>query len=443
MGANIAAQGGQSQVNLFEIESNYDRPKLDLAGGIIELNYYESILDTTIRASATLADTGYGKDKDRSAVFEKDDINITSGEKINLKVKDGYENELNFIDKNHLCVHQDPNLTVESVNKVIFSIDMYSKECIDNKDADNWVYGRYDGKITDSVESILKNCLKTPKKIFTDPGLNSFNFLGHAEKPLYLCTLLGKKCVPDLQDALGNLAGYLFYETYDGYNFRSIDKLFTQNPKKNFIFNEIIGEIPPKYDAKILDYSFVGAINLNSAVTTGAFTRIRKQEFNRMKNTYDENSHSSENSYKIYNNGGKEQDIIAKHTKIQEKVTRHTNALMSDDGILPSGFSLSQQIPLSKQPNYNMDEILRQSTMRYNQLFSHKLSIAIPGDFTLRAGDLVFCDFPEVSGKTNRVVSQKISGIYMIADVGHHITKNSCYTRMNLVRDSIYRKPFK
>ena len=47
MPANIAAQGGQSQVNLFEIESNYDKPKLDLAGGIIELNYYESILDTT------------------------------------------------------------------------------------------------------------------------------------------------------------------------------------------------------------------------------------------------------------------------------------------------------------------------------------------------------------------------------------------------------------
>jgi hypothetical protein len=61
----------------------------------------------------------------------------------------------------------------------------------------------------------------------------------------------------------------------------------------------------------------------------------------------------------------------------------------------------------------------------------------------LRAGDLIYCDFPEVSGKTSRVVSQKVGGIYMIADVCHRLTKNSCYTRLNLVRDSIYRKPFK
>ena len=86
---------------------------------------------------------------------------------------------------------------------------------------------------------------------------------------------------------------------------------------------------------------------------------------------------------------------------------------------------------------------MRQSVMRYNQLFSHKLSIAIPGDFELRAGDLVFVDFPEVSGKRNRLVSQKIGGIYMISDLCNRLTKTGCYTRLNLVRDSIYRKPFK
>ena len=85
MPANIAAQGGQSQVNLFEIESNYDKPKLDLAGGIIELNYYESILDATIRASATFADTGYRKDEG-AAVTEESGIKLTTGEKINLKI---------------------------------------------------------------------------------------------------------------------------------------------------------------------------------------------------------------------------------------------------------------------------------------------------------------------------------------------------------------------
>jgi hypothetical protein len=81
--------------------------------------------------------------------------------------------------------------------------------------------------------------------------------------------------------------------------------------------------------------------------------------------------------------------------------------------------------------------------MRYNNLFVIKLSVTIAGDLSLRAGDLVHCDFPEVSSKKNTIVSQKKSGIYMIADVCHRVTKNSCYTRLNLIRESIGRKPFK
>jgi len=81
--------------------------------------------------------------------------------------------------------------------------------------------------------------------------------------------------------------------------------------------------------------------------------------------------------------------------------------------------------------------------MRYNSLFAIKMSLIIAGDFNIRAGDIIHCDFPEVSDKDNTTYSNKKSGIYMVADVGHRITKNSCYTSLNLVRESIGRKPFK
>ena len=444
MAENFAAQAGSGQINLFEIYSNYREEPLDVLSACIEMNYYESILDNTVRAEATLVDTGYRKDnQDGMSIFEKEDINMTSGEKVHLKITDGYDTQLQFIEDRQLRINGDPSASSEDVNKVVFSIDMYSKESIDNMNAKNWVYGRYDGKIPESFAAILQNSLKTPKNIFVDPGLNFYNFLGHAEKPFYLGCFLAKKCVPDLPDAFGKLAGYLFYETYDGFNFRSIDMLFMQQPKRKLIYNQLIGEIPEGYDGKILDYSFIGAVNLDNVIKSGAMSTIRKQEFNRFKNVYNENSKSSDLQYKGENNGGLEKDLIAKDIGIQEHVTRHMNSKMADDGILPAGTKLSQQIPRSQDPNFNLDEIVRQSAMRYNQLYSHKLSIAIAGDFNLRAGDLIYCDFPEVSGKTNRVVSQKVGGIYMIADVCHRITKNNCYTRLNLVRDSIYRKPFK
>lgn len=440
--ANFAAQGGEAQIKLFEFYSNYGKT-VDVSSGCIELDYYESILDNTIRSSTTFVDTGYRKSAEGVSVFERDDINLTTGEKIEIKIEDGYGSKLDFIGDKHFCVQNSPTVASEEINKVVFSIDTVSQEFIDNTTSDRWVYGRYDGQIPVSVVSILTDCLKTPKDIIVDDGLNGYNFLGHAEKPLYLCTLLGKKCVPDMKNSYGNLAGYLFYETYDGFNFRSIDKLFQQTPKRNFIYNNLIGEIPPNYNGKILEYSFVGALDLKNMIESGAMTNSRLQEYNRYANAYGENTKSSESSYQEYNNGGLERPVIAKHKNIQENVTRHFNAKMSDVGILPTGFSLGAQIPRSKTQNFDLESVLRQSAIRYNQLFSHKLSIAIPGDFELRAGDLIFCDFPEVSGKTSKVVSDKISGIYMIADICHRLTKNGCYSRLNLVRDSIYRKPIK
>lgn len=449
MAENFAAQAGSGQINLFEVYSNCKEYPLDVASACIELNYYESILDPTVRAEATFVDAGYRKDgEDGSSIFEKDDINMTSGEKVFLKITDGYETQLSFIDDKELRINGDPSASSQDVNKVVFSVDMYSKEAVTNTIADNWVYGRYDGKISDSVTSILQNCLKTPKEIIADPVLNGYNFLGHAEKSFYLCTLLAKKSVPDIPNALGNLAGYLFYETYDGYNFRSIDMMFMKEPKRKLIYNQLIGEIPEGYDGKILDYSFMGTINLDNVVQSGALTRTRQQKFDRFSNRYGENSDAAApNSYNVDNNAGLEKPKIACDLLEDEngelKVTRHINSRMADTGILPTGGTLARQIERSQEENFDMDAIVRQSIMRYNQLYSNKMSIAIAGDFSLRAGDLIYCDFPEVSGKTSKVVSQKVGGIYMIADVCHRITKNNCYTRLNLVRDSIYRKPFK
>lgn len=444
MSVNTPAQAGEGQIRELVFYSNYNKP-IDVSSACIELNYYESILDDTVRCSATFADTGYRDGNENgSAVFEKDDINITSGEKVDIKIEDGYGTKLDFRNSNQLRINGDPSASSEDVNKVIFSVDMYSKECIDNVNANNYVYSRYDGRITDSVASILRGCLKTPKNINIDPGLNTYNFLGHSEKVFYLCTLLAKKCVPALPNAFGNLAGYLFYETYEGFQFRSIDMLFMQQPKRILIYNQLIeDEIPPGYDGKILSYSFVGSSNLDNAIQTGALTATRQQEPNFRTKGYRENSKDSASSYFEFNNGGKERIKIAEGTGIQESVTRQFSGRSADDGIMATGFSLSKQIPQSRQPNFDINEVVRQSVMRYNQLFTHKMSIAIPGDFSLRAGDLIYCDFPEVSGKTSRVVSQKVGGIYMISDVCHRLTKNSCYTRLNLVRDSIYRKPFK
>jgi len=442
--ANRAAQAGEGQISSFEIYSNYNEP-VDVASGCIKLDYYESILDNTVRATATFSDTGFRFGKEGSASVEKDGINLTAGEKVHLKIRDGNQFPLNFVDDKQLRIEEVRNID-ESTNNIVFTIDLHSKESIDNGVVENFVKQRFDGKISDTVEKILKENLKTPKELDIDATLNSLSILPITDKqrgkPFYECTWLGPRSVPDIENAKSILAGFLFYETYDGFKFKSIDKLFNKDAKKKYIFNNVIGEVPDGYDGKILDYTFDSTLNLSNVLLSGSQTSAEMRVGNFYESAFRKNTFSSASQFSETNTGGKEQPLIAADLKIQEKTTR-ISYKWDDPGFLVQGKNLIEQLKKSTYINYNNDEILRQSYMRYNNLFSIKLSVAIAGDMSLRAGDIIHCDFPEISDKKNTLVSQKKSGVYMIVDVCHHLTKNSCYTRMNLVRESIGRKPAK
>lgn len=435
--ANRPAQAGESQITLFEIYSNYGDP-VDVKSGCIDFNYYESILDNSIRASATIVDTGFRSSGGGAAAVEKDDANLTVGEKVNLKVTDGNEFKLDFTGDKQFRIEEVRNVD-ESNNKMMFTIDLFSKESIDNELEKNRVKQRFDGKISDSITKILTDNLKTPKTLDIDTTLNSLSFIGNIEKPFYKTTWLGPRSVPDVKDAKGNLAGFFFYETYDGYKFKSIDKLFEQEPKKKYIFNNLIDAKPEGYDGKILDFSFDSTLNLKNVMLTGSQTSAELSAGNFYESAFRKNSFSSSSQFFETNTGGKEQPLIAADLNLQDHITRRSYK-WDDTGILVEGKDLKAQLPKSTYNNYNNDEVLRQSYMRYNNLFSIKLSVAIAGDMSLRAGDLVHCDFPEISDKKSTLVSEKKSGVYMIVDVCHRVTKNGCYTRMNLVRESIGKK---
>ena len=111
-----------------------------------------------------------------------------------------------------------------------------------------------------------------------------------------------------------------------------------------------------------------------------------------------------------------------------------------DTGVMPSGITSQDQLDTwsseKAKDNFDVKETMVQSVMRYNQLFTVKTEITIPGDFSIKAGDLVQCDFPDLSGNESKDVNPETKGIYMVASVCHRITPSSSNTSLSLVRDS-------
>lgn len=428
--ANIAAQAGSAQVREYTIFSNNNKD-LNISGGFIDLILFQSILDNTVRISSTIADTGYRDNSNSTAAFEQDDLNLTAGEKVNIQLEDGYGKLLTFKNDTHLRVQQVSNIDANT-NKSIFTLHLYSKECIDNELADTRLKKRYDGKISDSVISILKESLKTPKEIFVDESLNYYSFLGNTEKPFYKLAELSPKSVPNLPNAIGKLAGYFFFETPEGYQFRSIDKLFTQTPKRKLIFNNTVF-VPLGYDGKIINFSFNNSVNLDKTLKSGALSKPISKTFNPFNNVYnEEKTFSDVERLNPDYMGGISPPQIATDLDLWNKATKITSRWRPIGVLPPSVESIESE-------DWPIDDIIRQATSRYNNLFNTKLNIVIPGDFSINAGDIITCDFPEISSKASKIISNKNSGNYLVVDVAHRITKENCYTSINLVRESIYK----
>lgn len=430
MVANIAAQAGAAQVREFTVFSNNNK-SLNISGGFIDLMVFQSILDNTVRVSSIIADTGYRNKENSTAIFEQDDLDLTAGERVNLQLEDGYGKILSFKDDTHLRIQQVNDID-ESTNKAILTIHLYSKEVIDNELVDTRLNKRYDGRISESVQQILKESLRTPKDVFIDQTINHFSFLGNTEKPFYKLAWLGPKSVPDLPNALGKLAGYFFFETPEGYHFKSIDKLFTQTPKRKLVFTNT-PFLPTGYTGKIVSYSISSSVNLDNTLKAGALTKPISKTFNPFNNTYNEEKNFSDTERLVPEfMGGIAPPQIATDLDLWNKATK-INSRWRPIGVLPPN---PDAIEIEDWP---IDDIVRQATARYNNLFNTRLNIVIPGDFSINAGDILTCDFPEISSRASKVISNKHSGNYLVVDIAHKITKENCYTSINLVRESIYK----
>lgn len=421
-------------IEKFDIASNKDQSKnVSIVNGAVLLMYYESILQDTIKITYTYADSGNTLD-DKTAL---EALPIVGQEKVFVKFKDNNENALDLI----MYVNKVTPLNDQS-NKSMVQLELVSKEYILNEKIR--LNERFDGKISDHVKKILteQNYLATTKKVDIEETSNNYNFIGNNRKPYYVMNWLSKKAVPNFAEAKGNTAGYFFFETSEGFKFKSIDSLLSQEKKKSIIYNQTPDSggynIPSGYDAKALEYSKDNRIDVQEKLKMGAFSTrtVLFDPFNCYYEVITPNAKEKEKSLRL---GGKELPTLNKEfdrVGANKDFSRTTYYLL-DKGTLPSG-DTRQQIEKSTEENFPYKDILNQAIMRYNQLYSIKTTITIPGDFSLHAGDAVFIDVPEVSSDT-KDVSKENGGLYIIADLCHYISTKETFTKLNLVRDSFGR----
>ena len=386
-----SAEGGY--IKGIEIQSNKGGKTAGLDGGFLKMFYRESIMTDTISIDLAVMDTGNTVDKKNFV----DGLPVVGGESVSIKFEDNNKNVLDFGEKknNFLYVNKLTPL-VENTKKSGYMLSLTSKEYILNEKIR--LPERFDGKISDTVRTILTAGnflgLDTKKNIDDiEESANTYNFVGNNKKPLYTINWLSKKAIP--ADTKGKKsAGFFFYETYTGYHFRSIEGLLKQKEKKRIIYNGSVDSraVPKNYDVK--------AGEAAKSLPT-------------MNPEFDSPDPNREFSRTLY--------------------------FVLDTGTLPTGNTDGQIKKSGEEISYPSKHALP-SIMRYNQLFTSEVTITIPGDFSLHAGDAVYLDLAELVDNTSDKVNSEQGGLYIISDLCHYISPDKTFTKMNLVRDAYGRK---
>ena len=412
-------------VSKLEIKSNKDESKtVSLTGGFVELLYYESILQDTVRADVVFTDTGNAIDE--KSVIEG--LPLVGTEEVNIKFADTNEEEISV----KLYVNK-VTPAYEDAERSLISIGLVSEEYIKNELGGSKLNIRFDGKISDHIDKILTKFLKTEKDVDIEETSNNYNFIGNGRKPFYTLNWLSKSAVPSKDGKKGDTSGFFLYETADGFKFKSIDALFAQEKKKSFIFNESPdskGSVPAGYDGKILEYKADNRVNIQEKFQMGTYGTklVVFDPFNCFYEVIEKTAEEAKEGTKLAG-----QDLPKLNDKFDttdEKNATRTTFYLIDKGTIPTGDS-EEQVNKSEEQNFEAQQVLNQGIRRYNQLFSGMVTATIGGDFSLHAGDAIFVDSPGLTADKDEELNREFGGLYIIADLCHYISSKETYTKMN------------
>ena len=382
----------------------------NITAGIANIDYYESLLSPTIELKVTFVDVDQLLGR----------LGVTGGEYIDLTILygDGDQTEFKIRAQDHKLILNSVRDMVTDFNKQVATLEFVSVEQFVNQTAR--VNQKYTGNVTETVKKLLKDptAIGTKKNLESDESANSYSFVGNLNHPFETIQWLCPKT-----QASKDSFGFLFYETFDGYNFKSIKSLLEQDPIEYKQSNKALDTL-----AMILDSNLDETNDIGMNLKTGMYA-------NKTIYVDIESQTLKEVDFKI-------DDLnIENRPKLGNKLDEIPTRLMlkiSDVGVSQKGSERKDRQPVSE-----LDEYKNKSYIRNNLLFSQSLSISIPLNTNLRAGLVIDVKLPLKQGtdgdeKVDSYGSDRTndsSGKYLISELRHIMAGGKSETQLKLIRD--------
>ena len=427
---------GPSNYQVLRMEkSDENNPQsIGVEGKTISFNYYESIYSPMITANATIVDTGDSVvDKRGNLATIKDGFPLEHDGTETFKFKISNENGT-ITSLKPLVVTASP-VTLDQSTRQILTLELKSKFSIES--SNNPRLSSYGiGTIDESVKKILKENKLPFRNENIEKSSTVDKIEGKNETPIDLIFNLSRKCKP-----VKGAPGFFFYETQEGFNFRSIESLIEQGMneyKENSsvrdvrtykYFNNQRQDLGSNED----DYNMVKMPilkrdhNLFNALKAGIYN-VRIQTKNLLTGEFKDNVVNLLDKDSSYL-GSKPKKIVDQNENKLEKYCKTYSYVLAPGNVDEGVSDKITNSPAEYEP---------QAMMRYSMLHSQVLEIQVPCNILLMAGQVIKLEMENVTGG-NKVLqreNQHRSGFYLILHLSHHFDPKHSYTSMTLARDT-------
>ena len=407
---------------------------VQIEGKTIDFNYFESIYSPMITAQATIIDTGDSvlDDKDRLGTI-KDALPIVGDGTEFLTFKIATSNST-LTTKQPMTITGSP-LSMDQSERQVLNLPLVSKFVVDATSSPSLgYYGT--GTIDAAVKKILEdnNLPYLPKNIEKSRTLDKVE--GNNQTPIDLIFHLCKKCKP-----IKGAPGFFFYETQEGFNFRSIEGLINDGINE-FNENKELEEERTYYYSKSqkqdlgsnkMDFNILKMPlikrdqDLLTSLKTGIYN-VRIQTKNLLTGLFTDNVVNLLDKDSTYL-GNKPSVKSGQNEKHLENYCK-TYSYVLTPGSLDEG--------VGSQVTNNPATYEPQAHMRYAMLHSQVVDIEIPCNTKLMAGNVIKLVIENITGgiKQDNKDNEHRSGFYVILHLRHHFDPNHSKTFLTLARDT-------
>lgn len=390
----------------------------DISLIMVELNVYESIFNHTISAEIVIDDTD-NKIKN---------FPITGHEWVRFTFDTPGKSEI----VQHLRIYKISSRQLEKDKR-----QMYILHCVSDVE-----YTNAQLRISKAYKNMLISDIATDiQENFLDSSFdtlettkNLFHIIPSYWSPFYTMSFLAARA----NSASYKGSNYVYYQTVDGFNFVSIEKLCDTVPVVKYLsqpgnirdLSVVDGYKPRTIDVdqvSVISYRFETNFDTLENIVEGMYSNTLLTH-DIVKKQFSETNFDYPSSYNNYI-----------HVE-PNSVTGGSSRLWTSKSDMNGSFAEHRFYPLGQpeQPSY-VGQWLQQRISQMQQIQNVRMFVTIPGDSDRRSGQLVQFDLPSPEPLVQNQLQMDIyyTNRYLVLSVQHQVHKSQYVTILEIVKDSV------